>query len=153
MLYVEGVINTGFFAPLGLFLFIFCQASLLYVRMLKAFTLIETQGMELRVTLDSYKQEVLDRTRVEEALRESEEKYRTILNSIQEGYYEADLRGNLTFFNDSLCGILGYTRGEMMGMNNRQYMRPDAAKSVYNTFNRVFQTGEPAEAFHWEVIA
>ena len=153
MLYVEGVINTGLFVPLGLFLFIFCQASLLYVRMLKAFTLVETQGMELRATVESYKKEVLDRIRVEEALRESEEKYRTILNSIQEGYYEADLRGNLTFFNDSLCVILGYTPDEMMGMNNRQYMRPEAAKSVYNTFNRVFQTGEPAEAFHWDVIA
>jgi len=153
MLYVEGVINTGLFVPLGLFLFIFCQASLLYVRMLKAFTLVETQGMELRQTLESYKQEVLDRIRIEEALRESEEKYRTILNSIQEGYYEADLRGNFTFFNDSLCGILGYTPDEMMGMNNRQYMRPEAAKRVYNTFNRVFQTGEPAEAFDWDVIA
>jgi len=153
MLYVEGVINTGLWVPVGLFLFIFCQASLLYVRMLKAFTLVETQGIELQQTLESYKQEVLDRTRVEEALRESEEKYRTILNSIQEGYYEADLRGNLTFFNDSLCGILGYTPDEMMGMNNRQYMKPEAAKNVYNTFNRVFQTGEPAEAFHWDVIA
>ena len=45
-----------------------------------------------------------DRIRVEEALREGEEKYRTILNSIQEGYYEIDLRGNLMFCNDSLCG-------------------------------------------------
>jgi PAS domain S-box-containing protein len=153
MLYVEGVINTGLFVPLGMFLFIFCQASLLYVRMLKAFTLVETQGMELRATLESYKKEVLDRIRVEEALRESEEKYRTILNSIQEGYYETDLGGNFTFFNHSLCGILGFTPGEMMGMNNRQYMSPDAAKRVYNTFNRVFQTGEPAETFDWDIIA
>jgi PAS domain S-box-containing protein len=153
MLYVEGIINTGFLAPVGLFLFIFSQACILYLRMQKAFTFVETQGMELQATVESYKKEVLDRTRVEEALRESEEKYRTILNSIQEGYYEADLRGNLTFFNDSLCGILGYPPDEMMGMNNRQYMTAEAAKSVYNAFNRVFQTGEPAEAFHWEVIA
>ncbi len=153
MLYVEGLINTGFLAPVGLFLFIFSQAFILYLRMLKAFTLVETQGMELRDTLESYKQEVLDRIRVEEALRESEEKYRTILNSIEEGYYEIDLNGNLTFFNNSLCGILGYTGDEMLGMNNRQYMSPEAAKRAYDTFNRVFQTGEPFKAFHWEVIA
>jgi PAS domain S-box-containing protein len=153
ILYVERWVNTGFFTPLGLFLFIFAQAFILYLRMFKAYMLVETQGIELRDTLESYKQEVLDRIRIEEALRESEEKYRSILNSIQEGYYEVDLSGNLTFFNDSLCGLLKYTRDEMMGMNNRTYMSPESAKRVYDTFIRVYDTGEPAKAFDWEVIA
>jgi len=39
----------------------------------------------------------------EEALRKSEEKYRTILHSIEEGYYEVDLSGNLIFFTDRMC--------------------------------------------------
>lgn len=80
---------------MGLFIFAFAQAFILYPRIIKAFTLVETQGGELRDTLESYKQEVLDRIHVEQALRESEEKYRTILNSIQEGYYEVDLSGNI----------------------------------------------------------
>ncbi|MGE5258590.1 MAG: ATP-binding protein [Hyphomicrobiales bacterium] len=153
ILYVERLVNTGFWMPLGLFLFIFAQAFILYLRMFKAYTLVETQGIELRDTLESYKQEVLDRIRIEEALRESEEKYRSILNSIQEGYYEVDLSGNLTFFNDSLCGLLKYTRDEMMGMNNRQYMSPESAKRVYDAFIRVYNTREPYKAFDWEVIA
>ena len=153
ILYVERLVNTGFLAPLGLFFFIFAQAFILYLRMFKAYTLVETQGIELRDTLESYKQEVLDRIRIEEALRESEEKYRSILNSIQEGYYEVDLSGNLVFFNDSLCGLLKYTREEMMGMNNRDYMSPESAKRVYDTFIHVYNTGEPAKAFDWEVIA
>ena len=93
-----------------------------------------------------------DRIRVEEALRESEEKYRTILNSIQEGYYEIDLRGDLMFCNDSLCGIIGYPRDELIGMNNRQYMPAEAAKRAYEMFLRVYDTGEATEAFDWEVI-
>jgi PAS domain S-box-containing protein len=153
MLYVERFIQTGFFAPFGLLVFILSQAFLTSFRLLKAFTLVEGQSVELRYTLESYKQEVLDRMRIEEALRESEEKYRTILNSIQEGYYEVDLSGNLTFFNDSLCGILNNTREAMIGMNNRQYMTPEAARRVYDTFIRVYNTGEPAKAFDWEVIA
>jgi PAS domain-containing protein len=48
----------------------------------------------------------------DEELRESEERYRTILESIEEAYFEVDLRGNLTFFNDSLCVVLGYSRDE-----------------------------------------
>ena len=110
MLYVERYIRTGFYTPFGLLFFIVSQAFLTSFPLLKAFTVVEERSLELRDTLESLKQEVLDRMRIEEALRESEEKYRTILNSIQEGYYEVDLSGNLTFFNDSLCGIIGYPR-------------------------------------------
>jgi len=96
-----------------------------------------------------------DRTeqkRAEEALRQSEEKYRTILEDIEEGYYEVDLAGNFTFFNDSLCRIYGYTRDELMEMNNRAYMSPETAKKTYRLFNKVYKTGEPSKIFDWEFI-
>jgi PAS domain S-box-containing protein len=88
----------------------------------------------------------------EEALRKSEEKYRTILHSIEEGYYEVDLAGNLTFFTDRLCTYSGYSKEELMGMNNRQFMTEEAAKKVYLVFSEVYQTREPANAFDWEMI-
>jgi len=88
----------------------------------------------------------------EEALRKSEEKYRTILHSIEEGYFEVDLAGNLTFFNDRLCTFSGYSKEELMGMNNRQFMTEGSAKKVYRVFGEVYRTGEPANAFDWEMI-
>ena len=42
-------------------------------------------------------------------LMESEEKYRSILETIEDGYCEVDLEGNLTFFNRAFCRILGYS--------------------------------------------
>ena len=87
----------------------------------------------------------------EEALRKSEEKYRTILHSIEEGYFEVDLAGNLTFFNDRLCTFSGYSKEELMGMNNRQFMTEEAAKKAYQAFSEVYRTGEPASAFDWEM--
>jgi len=95
---------------------------------------------------------VIERKRIEEALRESEEKYRTILDNIEDGYYEVDLAGNFTFFNDSLCRNLGYSRSELMGMNNREYMDQKNAEKVFQTFNQVVTTGKPARAFDWELI-
>jgi len=93
--------------------------------------------------------EIAERIRVEKALRDSEERYRTILHSIEDGYFEVDLAGNLTFFNDAVCRILGYSRTELMGMNNRQYMDVDNAQQVFATFNQVYHTGEPMKDFDW----
>jgi len=85
-------------------------------------------------------------------LKESEERYRTILNSIEEFYYEVDLHGNLRFFNDAMVKFSGYSKQELIGMNNRKYMSEETAKKVYQTFNQVYRTGIPAKAFDWEFI-
>ena len=88
----------------------------------------------------------------EDALRQSEEKYRSILDNIEDGYFEVDLEGNFTFFNDALCRLIGYSRTAMIGMNNREYMDEENAKKVFQTFNRVYETGKPTRAFDWEII-
>jgi len=85
-------------------------------------------------------------------LKESEEKYRTILENIEDGYYEVDLRGNFTFFNESMQRILGYSYDEMLGMNNRAFMDEKNARKVFNTFKTVYQTGKPSRTFDWELI-
>ena len=84
-------------------------------------------------------------------LQESEEKYRTILEDIQEGYFEDDLAGNFTFFNDTLCRIMGYPREELMGLNNRQYMDKKELKKVFQVYNKVYTTGEPNKGFDWRI--
>ncbi|HXI93223.1 MAG TPA: PAS domain S-box protein, partial [Blastocatellia bacterium] len=87
----------------------------------------------------------------EDALRESEEKYRTILQSIQEGYFEVDLRGNLTFFNDSLCRIIGTPAERLIGLNNREYSDAETARKLYAAYNQVYQTGAPLEGFQHQI--
>jgi PAS domain S-box-containing protein len=89
---------------------------------------------------------------LEEELRESEEKYRNILENIEDCYFEVDRAGDFTFFNPSLCRILGYTREEMMGMNYRMLMDAENANKVFRVFSEVYVTGIPAKGFEWEVI-
>jgi len=85
-------------------------------------------------------------------LLRSEEKYRNILKTIEDGYFEVDIAGNFTFFNDSLSKILGYLKDELMGMNNRQYIDEENAKKLFKTFNRVYTTGNPDKGFDWEIM-
>lgn len=86
------------------------------------------------------------------ALQENEERYRNILGVIEEGYFEVDLAGNLTFFNEPLCRIIGYPKEELLGCNNRQYTTPETAKEMYRVFNKVFCTGRPAKGTDYEII-
>ena len=92
------------------------------------------------------------RKKAEETLHHSEERYRTVLENIEEGYYEVDIKGNFTFFNDSLSRILGYPQEEMMVLNNRQFTDKENAKKLFKTFNEVYKTGKTAKAFDWEII-
>jgi PAS domain S-box-containing protein len=86
-----------------------------------------------------------------EALRRSEERYRTILEEMEEGYFETDLAGNLTFINDAGCRNLGYSREELIGMNNRVYADEENAKKVFQAFNKLYRTREPCRIFDYEI--
>ena len=96
--------------------------------------------------------DITDRKNAEDNLRHSEEKYRNILESMEEGYFEVDLTGNLTFFNDTICRILGYTREELVGMNNRRYTDKEDFDRVFQAYNKVYKTGEPSRGFEWQII-
>ncbi|MCJ7545755.1 MAG: PAS domain S-box protein, partial [Deltaproteobacteria bacterium] len=98
------------------------------------------------------RQAVKEKQRAEEALRRSEEKYRTILENITEGYFENDLRGNLAFFNDSLPEVYGYTRDELMHMNYRQFMDEENAQKVSQAYNNIYTTGKPNREIQFEII-
>lgn len=97
--------------------------------------------------------DISDRKKSEDTLRESEEKYRTILNNIEEGYFEVDLAGNFTFFNESMRKILGHKKYELMGMNNRDYMDEENSRKVFNIFNTVYKTGQASKIYNYVLIA
>lgn len=95
------------------------------------------------------------RAKISDALftiRQSEEKYRTILEDIREAYFEVDLAGNFTFFNDTVCRVMGYTRKELMGMNNQQYADKKELKKVFQAYHKVYITGEPNKELVWQII-
>ena len=55
------------------------------------------------------------RKRSERVLRESEEKFRRIFDSIEEGYIVTDLKGRIQMVNPATCRLLGYAEGELVG--------------------------------------
>jgi len=104
-----------------------------------------------QATLGNY-MDITERKQTEEALRQSEERYRTILEEMEDGYYEVDLAGNYTSFNDATCRAYGYSREEMMGMNYRVYTPKEETERVYKTYNQIYRTGKPNKGFTYEVV-
>ena len=94
----------------------------------------------------------VNRKQNEILLRQSEEKYRTILGSIEEGYFEIDLKGNFIFFNSALCLILGYNESEIYGMNYRRQVDSLNKKNLFVAIIKIIKTGQPLSNLHWEII-
>jgi len=96
--------------------------------------------------------DITDKFRLEQELKESEEKYRSILENMQDGYYEVDLQGNFTFVNNYLCNYLGYSREELLGRNYQEFLDKDTIKEVFNKFNQVYKDEIPRNTFETYVI-
>jgi len=96
--------------------------------------------------------DITERKKAEENLRQSEEKYRNIIESIEDGYAELDLKGNFLFVNNALCKIDGYPKNELMKLNYRDIMDEENAKKIYAAYHKVFITGESEKNFEYEII-
>ena len=101
---------------------------------------------------EEHRREIQKRTLGEKALRESEERYRTIFQTIQEGYFETDLRGRLTFFNEAVSECLGYPCEKLLGLDYRKYATPQSAERMFRVFHEIFTTGNPSKAADYEIV-
>jgi PAS domain-containing protein len=125
--------------------FIILVASILWVASIyfgNTFWENKKLATNLKVINDNLEDLVAKRT---EQFMQSEEKYRTILESIQEGYFEVDLNGKFTFCNNSMSRLTGCSKEELLGMNHKQFTNEETAKEVFQAIDNVYTTGEPSK--------
>ncbi|MFX0035662.1 MAG: PAS domain S-box protein [Candidatus Hermodarchaeota archaeon] len=80
----------------------------------------------------------------------SKDKFLQIIENIKECYFEVDLKGNLTFFNKSLCELTGYSREELLGLNYKFITDEKNKNVIFKGFNTVYRTGEPLTDFEYQ---
>jgi PAS domain S-box-containing protein len=114
--------------------------------------IVKERTAKLLLTNEQLHVEINERKRAEEALGESEEKYRTILQNIEEAYFELDLAGNITFFNDVFRRSFKYTPQEIMGMNYSCFCTGETAVKISKILQDIHRTEEPAKTNDFEVI-
>ncbi len=94
----------------------------------------------------------IDRTCAEDSLRASEEKYRTVLETLQEGYYEVDLKGRPILNNSAYFRIFGYTSSDSGEFDYRKHYTPAMSAAVYAAFNKVYRSGISIPSLYWEFL-
>ncbi len=109
---------------------LFALVGLLSTAMLGGFLLIvtgRTRRIEtaVRERTAALQAEVQDRQVAEAALRESEQRFRNILNSVPIGVVYTDLQGNVRQTNPRYCTLTGYTEAEFVSMSQADYTHPD----------------------------
>jgi PAS domain S-box-containing protein/putative nucleotidyltransferase with HDIG domain len=79
--------------------------------------------------------DITERKKMEESLRESEEKYRTLVERAQDGILIVQ-EGNVIYANPSLAAMGGYTTEEVLDTPLTQYIHPDVLPQILDRYRR-----------------
>ncbi|HKX27283.1 MAG TPA: PAS domain S-box protein, partial [Blastocatellia bacterium] len=93
-----------------------------------------------------------ERKLAEAARQHMAERYQEILASIGDGYFEADLGGNLTFCNEAFGALIGCSGEKALGSNYNRYLKPESALKLSRIFHQIYQTGQPAKEIEDQVV-
>ena len=88
---------------------------------------------------------ITDRKRAEEALQESEQKFKAMSGTANDGIIMLNDEGNVTYWNEAAERIFGYTDQEIMGKNFHSIIVPKRYHEAHKTgFSKFKLTGQGA---------
>jgi two-component system sensor histidine kinase/response regulator len=86
--------------------------------------------------------DISDRKRAEIALAESESKFRTIVENVNDVIGIANLEGTVRYISPNVVNWTGFTAAEMEGQSFEPFIHPDEVRKLYEAFTQLATTGK-----------
>jgi PAS domain S-box-containing protein len=96
--------------------------------------------------------DIADEKAAQDALRESEEKYRTLVETTSDFIWEVDADGKYTYVSPQVSRILGYEPGELIGKTPFDLMPPDEAERISAEFSHLAHSRLPISGLENKII-
>ncbi len=97
-------------------------------------------------------EDITIRRNAEQKLQESEEKYRSILDNIKEGYFEVDLKGTFTFFNNAFSELVEIPKDDLIGINFQDFVNEENKIKIFTVYNELYSSDNPVSNFQFQFI-
>jgi PAS domain S-box-containing protein len=94
---------------------------------------------------------VTERKQIEDAIRDSEQRFRTTLETVRLVAVGLDPTGRVTFCNDALCALTGWPRSEIIGENWFDKWVPKG-ELIRETFYNKIGTGDVPHEYEGEIL-
>jgi PAS domain S-box-containing protein len=98
---------------------------------------------DARKTLDNSEADIAERKRVEEALRQSEERYQILAETAQDSIFIIDRDFKIVYVNQFGAAFLGGRPEQMIGQTMHRRFPPETAIQQATSLQKVLQTGQP----------
>jgi two-component system CheB/CheR fusion protein len=94
-----------------------------------------------------YGRDITERKKAEEALRRSEEEYRLIFETANEGIWITDGERKTTLVNRRMSDMLGYSREELLGREPAEFLNPDQKPVLERTRRAITEGSQTQQEF------
>jgi PAS domain S-box-containing protein len=96
--------------------------------------------------------DITERKRIEEKLRKSEAKFRSLIEKAGTGIAICDLDGNLSYANKALCNMIGYSENELIGKPFINFLHSDEIERMLELFYETFTKHETVKELEFKAI-
>ena len=105
---------------------------------------IKRQLQEIQANEEEMRQQMEEMTAIQEEMERSEIELRGQQSALNAAAIvsESDLRGHITYANDTFCEIAGYEREELIGQNHNIIRHPDMPSSAFEDMWKTIARGE-----------
>jgi PAS domain S-box-containing protein len=98
-------------------------------------------------------EDITEHKRAEEALRQNEEKYRDLVDAVNDGFFMTNHHGVITFANRALAKIGGFERPEeLIGRKFVEFVAPAMVNEILENFKNTIETGHAPEVIEVKII-